>query len=42
MKLVAMEKERAGNDLDNIQATTFQIRAERGEYVFYVVDQTYR
>ena len=42
MRLVAMERERAGDDVDKIRATTFQIRAERGGYNFYVVDQTYR
>lgn len=40
--LITLERERAGDKLDRIRATTFQIRAERGGYSFYVVDQTYK
>jgi hypothetical protein len=42
MKLVTLERERAGDDVDKIRATTFQIRAQQGGYTFYVVKQTYR
>ena len=42
MKLMTLERERAGDSADEIRATTFQIRAEQGVYTFHVVDQTYR
>lgn len=42
IRLVTMERERAGDDVDKIRGTTFQIREERGGYNFYVVNQTYR
>ena len=42
IELVTLERKRAGDDVDRIRATTFQIRAEGGGYAFYVVDQTYR
>ena len=42
LKLIGLERERAGDDADKIRATIFQIRAEGGGYTFYVVDQTYR
>ena len=42
LRLIALERERAGDDADRIRATIFQIRAEGGGYAFHVVDQTYR
>ena len=42
LELIGLERERAGDDVDRIRATTFQIRAEGSGYAFHVVDQTYK
>jgi hypothetical protein len=42
IKLLTLERDRAGDDADKIRATIFQIREEGGGYAFHVVDQTYK
>ena len=42
VELVTLERERAGDDVDRIRATIFQIQPEGSGYAFHVVDQTYR
>ncbi len=41
-QLAAMERTRAGPEVNNIRTTYFGIRAEGGGYRFYVTDQSYR